>query len=238
MRPVVGATAAAGALVLTATAAAASAGAPAPTPAYSQTRCGNTSDRTLLTFDDWSYKDPYRTTRIGAYLQSQGIRAAFFLINEQAEEHPDIVSTLRQQGHYVGNHTYSHQHLPRLTEDEAVAEIGNGVQSNLLRPPYGDFGERETAIADALGYRMCTWTVDTLDWEETDGGFRSIESIRATVREAPEEDKRGGVVLGHLDYHYPDAVPGIVADLTAEGYALCRNTGPVGATAPFPLDCG
>jgi peptidoglycan/xylan/chitin deacetylase (PgdA/CDA1 family) len=59
----------------------------------------------LLTLDDWSYGDPYRATRVGAYLKSRNIRAAFFLINQEAKKYPDIISTLRQQGHWVLNHT-------------------------------------------------------------------------------------------------------------------------------------
>ena len=66
----------------------------APTPIP----LGNSSGRVLLTFDDWAYGDPYRATRIGAYLQSRNIRAAYFLINQEAQSYPDIVATLRQQG--------------------------------------------------------------------------------------------------------------------------------------------
>jgi peptidoglycan/xylan/chitin deacetylase (PgdA/CDA1 family) len=71
---------------------------------YYKSRCGNTSGRVLLTFDDWAYGDPYRATRVGAYLKSRNIRAAFFLINKEAQKYPSIVSTLRQQGHWVLNH--------------------------------------------------------------------------------------------------------------------------------------
>ena len=78
---------------------------------YSVSRCGNTSGRVLLTFDDWAYGDPYRATRVGAYLKSRNIRAAYFLINKEAQKYPSIVSTLRQQGHWVLNHTYSHPNL-------------------------------------------------------------------------------------------------------------------------------
>src|SRR6266516_2611731 len=53
---------------------------PAQAATYYNSRCGNTSGRVLLTFDDWAYGDPYRATRIGAYLQSRNIRAMFFLI--------------------------------------------------------------------------------------------------------------------------------------------------------------
>ncbi|MFG2191966.1 polysaccharide deacetylase family protein [Streptomyces sp. NPDC048639] len=228
-------------VLMTATA---SGAAPAPPPAaaaagYDATRCGNTSSRTLLTFDDWPYGDPDRATRTGAYLHARKIRAAFFLIGEYAGRRSDIVTTLREQGHWVANHSFSHPHLPVLSDDEVDMEIRNGVGSNLLRPPYGAFGAREESAAAALGYRICTWTVDTLDWERPDGSsFRSIASIRSIVRNAPVEDKYGGVVLGHLDYNFPDAVPGIIDDLEQDGFQLCRNNGPVGANAPLPLDCG
>jgi peptidoglycan/xylan/chitin deacetylase (PgdA/CDA1 family) len=69
--------------------------APAQAATYYNSRCGNTSGRVLLTFDDWAYGDPYRATRIGAHLQSRNIRAAFFLINQYAKNYPGIVSTLR-----------------------------------------------------------------------------------------------------------------------------------------------
>ena len=69
---------------------------PAQAATSSNARCGNTSGRVLLTFDDWAYDDPYRATRIGAYLRSHNIRAAFFLINKYAQSYPGIVSTLRQ----------------------------------------------------------------------------------------------------------------------------------------------
>lgn len=205
---------------------------------YSVSRCGNTSSRVLLTFDDWAYSDPYRAAAVGEQLQARGIRAAFFLVNEFAQDHDDIVRTLRRQGHWVANHSYSHPHLTRLSDDDARREIEYGLRSTLLRPPYGDYGPREEAIAEELGMRMCTWTVDTLDWEAAGDGFRSAESIRRIVRDAPASDKTGGVILGHLDYNFPDAVDGIVEDLHAQGYLFCRNNGPVDETVPFPLDCG
>src|SRR3954447_4911732 len=85
--------------------------APAQAATYYNSRCGNTTGRVLLTFDDWAYGDPYKATRMGAYLKSINIRAAFFLINKYASTYPGIVSTLRQQGHWVGNHTWGHRDL-------------------------------------------------------------------------------------------------------------------------------
>ena len=138
---------------------------PAQAATYSKSRCGNASGRVLLTFDDWAYGDPYRATRVGSYLRSRNIRAAFFLINKYARDYPGIVSTLRQQGHWVLNHTYSHPDLTILSDSGVSWQIRNGVSSNRLRPPYGAYNSRVSSIAGSLGYRICTWTIDTRDWQ-------------------------------------------------------------------------
>lgn len=115
---------------------------PAQAATYYNSRCGNTSGRVLLTFDDWAYGDPYRATRVGAYLQSRNIRAAFFLINNYAQNYPGIVSTLRRQGHWVLNHTYSHPDLTTLSDASVSWQIRHGIASNRLRPPYGAYNSR------------------------------------------------------------------------------------------------
>ena len=212
--------------------------APAEAATYYNSRCGNTSGRVLLTFDDWAYGDPYRATRTGAYLQSRNIRAAFFLINQYAKNYPGIVSTLRQQGHWVLNHTYSHPDLTTLSDAVVSSEISQGISTNLLRPPYGAYDSRVANIAAGLGYRICTWTLDTRDWQQPDGvNYRSVSSIRSIVRTAPRSTKASGVILGHLFSNYPSAVSGIIFDLQRQGLLLCRNRGPVGRLAPFPLAC-
>jgi peptidoglycan-N-acetylglucosamine deacetylase len=211
---------------------------PAQAATYYNSRCGNTSGRVVLTFDDWAYGDPYRATRVGSYLRSRNIRAAFFLINQYARNYPGIVSTLRQQGHWVLNHTYSHPDLTTLSNSGVSWQIRNGVSSNRLRPPYGAYDSRVSSIAGSLGYRICTWTIDTRDWQKPDGvHYRSTSSIRTIVRNSSWSSKYGGVVLGHLFTNYPNAVGGIIDDLHQQGLLFCRNRGAVSATAPFPLAC-
>jgi len=211
---------------------------PAQAATYYNSRCGNTSGRVLLTFDDWAHGDPYRATRVGAYLQSRNIRAMFFLINQYASKYPDIVSTLRRQGHWVLNHTWSHPDLTQLSDSGVSWQIRNGIKSNRLRPPYGAYNSRVSTIAYNLGYRICTWTIDTRDWQRPDGVHRrSTASIRYIVRTSPWSAKASGVVLGHLFTNYPSAIPGIIYDIHQQGLLFCRNRGPVGAYAPFPLAC-
>jgi len=117
-------------------------------------------------------------------------------------------------------------------------QIRAGVTSNRLRPPYGAYNARVSAIASSLGYRICTWTIDTRDWQKPDGvHYRSTASIRSIVRTSPLSAKASGVVLGHLYSNYPNAIPGIIDDIHRQGLLFCRNHGPVGAYAPFPLAC-
>lgn len=210
---------------------------PAQAATYTTSRCGNSSGRVLLTFDDWAHDDPYRAARTGAYLAARDIRAAFFLINEDAQKYPDIVATLRLQGHWVANHTYSHPHLPTLSNTAVRTEIRNGVTSNRLRPPYGDWDDRVAGIASSEGYRICWGTVNTKDWQYLDGKLRSVGSIRSRVRNASDSAKQSGVIIGHLWTNYPDALGGIIDDLHRDGYRLCRNRGPAGPDMPFPLRC-
>jgi peptidoglycan-N-acetylglucosamine deacetylase len=213
---------------------------PAQAATYSVSRCGNTSGRIWLTFDDWAYGDPFRATRIGEYLQGRSIRAGFFLINQYAKDYPSIVSTLRQQGHWVLNHSYSHPDLTAISPSRVSWEIRRGVYSNRLRPPYGAYNSTVSSIASTLGYRICNWTIDTLDWQKPDGtNYRSSASIRSLVKNSPSSAKVNGVILGHLYTNFPTTttIGGIISDLQAQGYSFCRNTGPVGRNAPFPLAC-
>jgi peptidoglycan/xylan/chitin deacetylase (PgdA/CDA1 family) len=173
-------------------------------------------------------------------LKQRGVRAAFFLINQYAEDYPDIITTLREQGHWVLNHTYSHPDLTKLSSSQIRAEISNGIDSNRLRPPYGAYNSTVSSIASDLGYRICTWTIDTKDWQKPDGThYRSSSSIRSIVRNSPWSAKYNGVVLGHLFTNYPTSttIGGIINDLHAQGLYFCRNSGPVGRNAPFPLAC-
>ncbi len=206
-------------------------------PAYSISRCGNTSGRAILTFDDWAYGDPYRAVRVGAYLKSRHVRAMFLLINKDASKYQNIIAELRRQGHWVANHTWSHPNLTTLSDQQVYAQIYSGVKSNVLRPPYGAWNARVQRIAASQGYRLCLWTVDTRDWEKPGGRYRTVDSIRQIVRAAPATSKRNGVILGHLNTNYPNAVGGILDDLIRQGIYPCLNRGPVGVNVPNPLAC-
>jgi peptidoglycan/xylan/chitin deacetylase (PgdA/CDA1 family) len=95
-----------------------------------------------------------RTGELGAYLGSRGIPATFFVIGRHAERHPDLLGRLRDWGHLIGNHTYSHPGLVRLAAtggdvsdeiartDEIIAPYVD-TELRFLRAPYGNWRETE-----------------------------------------------------------------------------------------------
>jgi peptidoglycan/xylan/chitin deacetylase (PgdA/CDA1 family) len=103
-----------------------------------------------LTYDDGP--GPH-TQELGRFLAEEGISAAFFVIGCHAEERLDLLRELRDGGHIIGNHTYSHPDLVTLARagGDVVAEIARTdeiirpfVRANVLlfRPPYGSWREK------------------------------------------------------------------------------------------------
>lgn len=123
-----------------------------------------------LTFDDGPSKN---TNAILDILKQDGIKATFFLIGKNASEHPDLVTREYNEGHVLGNHTYSHNYkyvyadpnnfLDDLSKCNTVLKgIIPGYDSKLIRFPGGSFGNHRGPFKDAVvkaGYHYIDWNV-------------------------------------------------------------------------------
>lgn len=101
------------------------------------------SPRIAITFDDGP---SIYTERLLEGLKERGVKATFFMVGKQAETYPEIVQKAAEEGHLIGNHTYSHVDITKLKEEDARKEIEktNQVLQNLtgkpveyVRPPFG-----------------------------------------------------------------------------------------------------
>jgi peptidoglycan/xylan/chitin deacetylase (PgdA/CDA1 family) len=125
-----------------------------------------------LTFDDGPH--PSQTDRILKILDNSKIKATFFVIGENAKNHKRLVKKAFDAGHRIGNHSYTHPHLSKLTEAQIRDEIKKTEdviadylgKAKIFRPPYGDHNAVVDRVVAALGYRLVTWSVDTLDWDK------------------------------------------------------------------------
>lgn len=167
-----------------------------------------------LTFDDGPR--PGTTDRLLDGLRERGASATFFLVGEQAALYPDLVQRMRQEGHQVGNHTWSHVRLEGELS-KAMQEIENtqlllenllGEGAYWLRPPYGLI---DRGIASQVKVPMVKWSVDPRDWES-----RNAEVVFQALR---EEAKTNDILLLH-DIYEPsvEAALRLVDELQGEGY--------------------
>ena len=152
--------------------------------------------RMVLTFDDGP--DARYTPHILDTLREYDIRAMFFVCGEMVAENGDLVARMADEGHVVGNHTWSHPLLTRLSRrairsemerTSDVIEDSCGERPVWFRAPYGAWNRAAFQLGAELGMDPLAWTVDTLDWT-TPGTRRIVDRVENGA--AP-----GVVVLSH-----------------------------------------
>lgn len=140
-----------------------------------------------LTFDDGP--QPVYTPKVLAVLAKHHAQATFFVLGREAAVHPALVETTRRAGHRIGNHTWDHPMLTKLSPTRLRQEISTGVKSKCFRPPFRDTNAHVAAVAAEYHQHQVLWDVDTRDWEKP--GIPSIE--RALLRGA----RPGAIFLMH-----------------------------------------
>lgn len=168
-----------------------------------------------ITFDDGP--SAHCTGRLLDGLKERGIKGTFFLIGENAEDNPKLVKRLHEEGHLIGNHTYSHVEITRLSDEEAKKEITKtdeiissitGEHVEYMRPPFGLWQEE---LEEELDVMPVMWSIDPLDWTT-----KNVEEIvNKVVTEAEEND----IILLHDCYDSSvDAALRIVDILKKKGF--------------------
>ena len=192
---------------------------PAPAPA-APTPAPTTGTKVIaLTFDDGP--GPY-TAHLLDILDQYGAKATFFLIGSKVSGQASVVRSIQARGHQLGNHSWSHPELPKLSVDQIAGEIdrtneairqATGVKPSILRPPYGAVNG---VVLEQLRLRNMSsilWSVDTRDWADRNS---QIVCSRAVAGARP-----GAVILMH-DIHQTsvNAVPCILSSLKQQGYSF------------------
>ena len=192
-----------------------------------------------LTFDDGP--DAKNTPRLLDMLAKRNIKATFFVLGERIEMHPELLKREKAEGHEIGNHSWNHPNLAKMSEEGVRGQLqrthdlilkSSGSKTTLMRPPYGSITERQKKwVADAMGYKVILWAVDPLDWRKPGPAVVARRILSAT--------RPGSIVLMH-DIHTQsvDAVPQILDGLTAKGFKfvtvsqLLAMDGPAKPKAP------
>ncbi len=135
--------------------------------------CYLPTKKVALTFDDGPH--PYFTESILKILTEYNIKATFFLVGIQAKKYPYLVKLLSESNHCkIGNHTFSHKNLTKLSEKEIFNELYLTYQilnsitggKNIIpyfRPPGGHYNNNVLKVADKLNFKMVLWSIFTND---------------------------------------------------------------------------
>lgn len=213
---------------------------------YVVRRLGAVPKKIALTFDDGP--DPVWTPKILDILKQKNVKASFFIIGENGEAAPDLVRRMYDEGHDVGNHTFTHPNLgespQELTEIElnATQRLFQALTAHSMRffrPPY--FGDAEPTTADelipvekaqAMGYLTVGLRVDPDDWQRPPAATivqRTLEQISD-----PNPEIRGQIVLLHDAggdrSQTVAALPVLIDTLRAKGYEIVPVSNLAGLT--------
>lgn len=168
-----------------------------------------------LTFDDGPY--PKVTGHILDVLEKNGVCATFFVLGSRIEGHEDMLTRMDELGCEIGNHSFSHADLTRLSKADCQRELSDtdaeirrvtGHEASVVRPPYGYYNK---TVMSAAGRPLILWTVDTNDWR----GKAPGEIADYVIQQA----KEGSVILMHdQQTQTADAMEMIIPTLIEEGF--------------------
>ena len=169
-----------------------------------------------LTFDDGPGE---RTGELLAQLEKYNAHATFFMQGKNIPGKEDFVKKMKETGCELGNHSYDHPQLTKLSADKIANQIGTtndliqqaaGSTATVMRPPYGAIND---TVRSSVGLPMILWSIDTLDWK-TRNAQSSIDTVMNDVQD-------GDVILMH-DIHTEsiDAALVLIPKLEEAGYQL------------------
>lgn len=177
-----------------------------------------------LSFDDGPH--PKYTIEILDILKEYDIKATFFVLGIHAEKYPKIIKRQVEEGHEIGNHSYSHIDMRRATKKQILEEFKKtqeiiysvaNIRPKVFRPPYGNYNKEVIEIVSSDDIPIVLWTFyqDSKDWSNP--GVDSI--IETTLSKV----QNGDIILFH-DYvyknesHTVEALKTIIPRLIEEGY--------------------
>lgn len=186
----------------------------------------STNERVIaLTFDDGS--DSANTQAILNILQSNGIKSTFFLTGQSADRHSNSARLILQNGHEIGNHSYTHPRMTQISTSAMITEIQRcetAVNNStgkypikLFRPPYGNYNSTVLSAVGAAGYPWTVmWTIDTLDWAGTPRD--------TMVQKVLDNARPGAIVLMHVGSgtNTQQALPIMIRELKNRGYRFIK----------------
>lgn len=161
---------------------------------------GADTKKIYLTFD-CGYENGY-TNSILDTLKKTDTKAVFFITGHYLKSSPEIVKRMLEEGHIVGNHTYSHKDFTSLTANEILEDVKRledafteefGIpMSKYVRPPRGEYNEMSQMVLKNNGYTSVFWSLAYVDWNKDvfNGNHYSYNKVISRIH-------NGAIILMH-----------------------------------------
>ncbi|MFZ5944560.1 MAG: polysaccharide deacetylase family protein [Bacillota bacterium] len=168
--------------------------------------------KVALSFDDGP--DNNYTVKMLDILKKHNVPATFFVIGKRCELYPEVIDRMVKEGHLIGNHTWSHPNIVKLSNSKVIEEVTAtdkviksraGYSPLLFRSPYGSIDRQKVELLRDRGYKITAWNVDSLDWK----GLSAAE-VKTNIL---ENMTQGSIILQH-------SAGGIGEDLSGSVEAL------------------
>ncbi len=156
---------------------------------------------------------------------ARGIRATFLVMGQSVIRHPRIVADVLDNGHELGNHSYSRENMQALTAEEVRSELSvteaivqraypGATTKPFFRAPFGAINPTIVDVAKAEGYHVIGWTVDSYDWQENVTSEDVYQRVTQLV--CP-----GAIIAMHdVNHANRNAIPRIIDFLDRNGYEI------------------
>ncbi len=174
-----------------------------------------------LTFDGAVNKPG--TLHIMQALQEMDVKATFFVEGHRIRDNEKVLQEIKNRGHHLGNHSFTHPNFDELTVEQGLQEIEKadealflalGFRTKLVRPPSGILPQEHRDALEAKGYQINLWSISVKDWLGPDANAVA----ERTITQCKGQD----VTVVYHD-HLPwtaDVVRLVVPQLQAKGYSI------------------
>jgi peptidoglycan/xylan/chitin deacetylase (PgdA/CDA1 family) len=150
------------------------------------------------------------------------VHAIFFVVGKNVDAYPQLTKRITAEGQTLGNHSYSHVQLSRLSLASVAQELDRtqaavnkaaAITPNLFRPPYGDTTPAINNLAATRGLQTMMWSVDPRDWAQPGPAV-------ITQRVVGGAAAGSNILLHVLHRQTADALPGIIEGLRGRGFII------------------
>lgn len=141
---------------------------------YNAYYVGDTSQSVIYLTFDAGYENGY-TPSILDTLQKHQVKATFFVVGNYIQTSPDLIRRMVKEGHIVGNHTFSHPDMSKISDmasfrkeveslETLYQETTGQEMQKFYRPPQGKYNQQNLQLANELGYKTIFWSLAYVDW--------------------------------------------------------------------------